>query len=478
MISPLFLVAGVAVLVVGWVMVNTFIRLERAGRSHTVLGVYLGVVLAEALLNSRTASVPVGLFRPTVGGIDFRLPDVFLASALLARLIGGKHRSWISANGAAWAATLVFLATSTVIGFMNHNNYRDIIFDLKSYLYIIGTMVLVAGVPARQLLDRERFRTWLLWITSAASVLLALQVAGIVVNIPLPGAALPRFGDVSSETHSMLVVIGVLGLCSEACSRRPAPRIILASVLLMAAPFAGFQRASFVQLAVTLGVLLIASFTFTWARRVKFTMTDAVIFATVLLIAGGSVLGLAGQIGPLEKRFATTFLDSVKQKTADERVGIFETSKQELGERPAFGWGMGHRVGHHFGWTRTIVVDEVTSHNILLDLALRTGIVGFAAMALAMAFPIVAAIRVWRRDEDEFAAGLCIGVIAGLAGLMGKGFVETAFEKFRIGITFGFLLGVALSAYAAMRTREEAAELPRNKRELLPLEPVGVTVAG
>jgi hypothetical protein len=456
--SPIVLVVvGLGLPFGGWLFAR-FVRWEREGRRHLVLGVLVAAVLFEALFAGLTSNVPISLFRPAVAGQDFRLPDPLLLLALSARVVVAPVPRIVRGMWAACVLLLVWLGWCTLVGLQNGSAFAETVFDLKSYLYIVGTMVLVAGVPIQEILQRQRFSRWLLVLTVVSAVMIAMQVARTIVTIPLPGLPIV-LGQVGAETNSVLVAIGAVAFCLEACSPRPRVVVVVSSLLLLISPFSGGQRASFVQLGLTVLCLVPFMVTATWVRRVRFNPTDALIFLFGFLIAGGLVLGLSGELPSVTQQFQETFDAPVKAATASVRVKIFETSKARIAERPLFGWGMGDRVSQRFSGILGLgQTEQITSHNILVDLALRTGLVGVVLGLVVLGWPVVAGLRVWLFGTDNRVAGAVLGAIAGIVGLLGKGMVETIFEKFRIGIVLGFLLGLLASAATDWRQRSAQAD--------------------
>ncbi|MGE0794588.1 MAG: O-antigen ligase family protein [Acidimicrobiia bacterium] len=442
----------------GGFVFSRFARWEREGRRHLVLGVFLAVVVVEALLAGSTDSVPTSIFRPSVAGQDIRLPDPLLALALLARAWVSPVPRVLRGVWAVMGVFVVWLLYCTFIGLDNGSAFADTLFDLKSYLYIVGTMVLVAGVPIQDILRRRRFERWILTISLVSTVFMVMDLVGAATVVPIPGAPIV-LGRVGSETHTVLVALGILAFGIEACSRRPRVIVVVAAFLLLATPFGGAQRASFVQLGLTVLVMAPFMLTATWVRRVRFSPTDALVFLFAFVIAGGLILGLSGELATVSDRVQDTFGGQVESATASVRVSIIETSTKRIAERPLFGWGMGDRVSQRFSGILGLgQTEQVTSHNVAVDLALRTGLVGAVLGFIAILGPVVSGWRVWLSGVDDRVAAASLAAIAAVAGILGKGMVETIFEKFRIGIALGFLLGLLLAAARSLREPAAAGE--------------------
>lgn len=434
-----------------------FVRWERQGKRHLVLAAFLVVVVVEALLAGATNAVPPSLFRPVVAGQDIRIPDPVLALALLARAFTAPVPQRIRWFWAVCFGFVLWLLYATAIGIDNGHDLVAVLFDLKSYLYIVGTMALVAGVPIQAIIRRRRLARWQMTITVAAVTFMAMELAGATFLVRLPGLPLV-VGALDPETHSLLIALGIFAFCIEACSPRPRVLVVAASLLLLASPFSGGQRASFVQLGATILLLVPFMVTSSWVRRVRFNPTDAVVFLFGFLIAGGLILGLSGELEAVSEKLQETFGSEVEAATASVRVSILETSTSRIAERPVFGWGMGDRVSQRFSGILGLgQTEEVTSHNVAVDLALRAGIVGAVLGILTLLGPIARGWRAWLASPDSRLAGAALGSIVAVAGILGKGMVETVFEKFRIGITVGFFLGVLV---AACRRVDELRQSP------------------
>jgi O-antigen ligase len=129
-----------------------------------------------------------------------------------------------------------------------------------------------------------------------------------------------------------------------------------------------------------------------------------------------------------------------------------------------------------------VVAQSKLTHNILLDLALRTGVVGLILFVVAVALTFRDGVRTWLRQSDDRIAALALACTAALAALLAKGMVESLFEKYRLAVFLGLLVGVMISG--ALATRSEGAAEPASSRRrgrrasdpLVPLGPVGAGV--
>ena len=98
-------------------------------------------------------------------------------------------------------------------------------------------------------------------------------------------------------------------------------------------------------------------------------------------------------------------------------------------------------------------LDTKLTHNIGLDLLVRTGLVGLTLFVVALACTFVGGVRTWfAHDVPPEVAAFALAAVASLAGLLAKGMVESLFEKYRLGVLMGLLTGILLSA-ASSRQR-------------------------
>jgi hypothetical protein len=64
----------------------------------------------------------------------------------------------------------------------------------------------------------------------------------------------------------------------------------------------------------------------------------------------------------------------------------------------------------------------------------------------------------WRRHPDLVVAALGLAAVAAVAGILGKGMVESIFEKYRLATLLGLFLGAARSAATSV---DEPIEVSR-----------------
>ena len=94
---------------------------------------------------------------------------------------------------------------------------------------------------------------------------------------------------------------------------------------------------------------------------------------------------------------------------------------------------------------RGVVTSDIT-HNIVLDLLLRTGLVGLVLAASAVVVVWWRGILTWRWHPDNRVAAWAIAAATLSAGLLAKGLVGLIFEEHRLVLLLGIALGLAISA--------------------------------
>jgi O-antigen ligase len=139
---------------------------------------------------------------------------------------------------------------------------------------------------------------------------------------------------------------------------------------------------------------------------------------------------------------------SLHEGTVQDRMRIWGISLRGVAERPILGWGQENyylvfqkyfdpRLYHAEAW-----FDR--SHNVLLDWAVHTGIVGLAAYLGIFAVVVREIVRFMRRDRTMFFEGLL------LIGLFGTYFLQNLFVFDNLN---SYMLFFAFLAYAAFAAR-------------------------
>jgi O-antigen ligase len=461
---------------VGVALWFVFRRLERTDRSTTVVAIVWGLLLLDTCLYPNESTVPTGLIHPAIGGLSFRLLDVVVLVALAARLTT-RGIARFGPRGLLWGAFLAWIATAGMVGFLNGNAVDQLTFEGKELLYL-GAMLLTAGIPASRYLE-SGFLTKLIAATSVlATLLLITSTAGITFSLGSqappasagpPGAADTTYlaaGALGTDTTTIFVALGVVALALGLNATRPRQRfgLMLASAPLLASTLGPSQRAAFVGLGVSLAVLIVLCAVSRRRLKAKPIELGLAGLAIVALVVGPTVLKTVSNQKPAAVPFSSQvragFGSRGKQLSTQDRLNQWQVAKGLIEDRPILGWGLGKTYYYFEPGSMEFFKLDIT-HNIGLDILVRTGAVGFALFIAALATSLFGVLRTWYRSNEELVAALALGTTAAVLGLIGKGMAESIFEKYRIAMALGLFLGLLLSAAAASDpVREPSARKP------------------
>lgn len=437
-----------------------FVTLERQDKgTHVAMGM-LALLLVEGSVYSNFSEVPPSLFHPEVGGTSFRLYEVLIPMALLARFLAKGPPRALSATGLWWAAFLAWYATAAVTGILRGHDAQEVLFEAKAIIYIGGGFALMAGIPAREHVSQRGFLRLVRPFAVIAAILAVTDRADLHLNHPLPLLPLPeaeemgtnvgRPGELGADVASLFVALGILAITVSVCRRRRFWALMASGPLLLSAAIAE-QRAALIGLVVS-GALLVAVFTTPTARRrLRATPTEAalVVLATVVLFLAPAVVSAAARRAPPSIPFTSdlihTFEDQGKLQSAQARVNQWREARGLIGEHPVLGWGLG-KAFYYFDPGRREVAETRIAHSIAVDLLIRTGLVGLVLFGIAVASSVKDGIRAWRYDGSDLEAALALACVALVIGLITKGLVESIFDNYRLATGLGMLLGMARSA--------------------------------
>lgn len=454
------LVAGLAGLVL-------FIVLEERRRPDVAVLLAVGITVVDAILFPQQDGVPIGPFRPAIAGQDVRAVDVIIIVALAARvLVRGLPRRY-TAEGVLWTCLFVWYALAGVMGLARHQPSELLLFQEKFVLETGGMAALVAGVPL-DLLSRRALIDRVSIIGGAiAGTALLLAVSG--VSVPLPIAPGAQIGSIKPDAATMLFTLGVFVLVAGACRERLNRIALVGGAVMACAPLVADQRAAIAGAMPVVIIVALAMNGRTWRRRSPVRIGGLVPMAALLLVpmavlaANGAGAGEGAAAVPFVSRLEDTFGSQQKIQSADVRVGIYDQGRELFLERPILGHGLGQPIRiHDFGSDLFIRIGDF--HNVLIDLAVRTGVVGLGLYVAALATSLLAARRRWRDLVRHAHAALVLAAGAALAGLIAKGLFETVFQKFRLAVLLGLLIGVI--AAAAHERRDGTDSVTTNAREL------------
>jgi O-antigen ligase len=431
-----------------------FMRLERDGRPVVVIAFLLGLVIVEAAIYQSQNEIPTGLFHPEYESLSFRLLDIVIPAAILARLLQRRRTQPASTIVLLWVALLAWLAVAGLVGAYEGNPLKLVGFHGKAVIYL-GALLLAADIPLRQYVAKGRLERFLGWTAALALVLIATDIARISITADLPLLPLQDLGTLGSDAATIFSGLGAVALAIGLFSAERRGRLLAAAVPLMAAPAVADQRAAFIALVLALATVVAGMLLS--RRRVRVTPTEvglvlAAATAILLVSALPEILADRPVRLPLQGTLTTTFTSYEEVLTTRDRLNQWSAARPLIAERPILGWGLGKEYTYYDPGFLVFKQIDLT-HNILGDLLLRTGAVGLALFLLALGSTSVALLRTWWVHPDDRAAAFALGVGALVVGLLGKGMAESIFEKYRLAVVLGLGFGTMIAAGLPSRRR-------------------------
>lgn len=442
-----------------------FVHLERRGRAAAVLTLLLGELLAECLLYPNQSVVPVGLVHPGAGALSFRLAEFLVAVAIVARLVVRGAPRTVGVRTLWWAAFLVWMTTAAVAGILAGNDAGLAAFEAKAVVYL-GAMAIGAGIPLRSMVGERSLLRLLRLSGGLAALLIVTDQAGIRLGFNVPLLPVQELGLIGGDLATVFSTLGALCVVLAASDRRI--DLLAAAAVLFAASVASEQRAGMVAGGLTLMVVMLG-LTFV-PRRPRVTATELLLTATLalgLVFAPSLARVVAGEAArlPLADDLESAFSSTAKRQSAESRVNQWDQARDLILERPLVGRGLGTTYSY-FQSGQDDRVETNLTHNLLTDVALRMGFVGLLLFLVATGLALGDGWRAWRRHPDPIVAALALGAFGAIVGILGKAMFESIFEKYRIAILLGLMLGILRSA---------ASSLPSDGAGVSP-EPAGLPV--
>ena len=426
-------------------------RGELEGNPERFVGAIVAVLLVESLLYPAQADVPVGAFRvPFLSG-NLRTVDALVVIGVLARATVRPLPQRISRSGTLWLLASVWLATATVRGLLVGHATNIVLFSAMSLVGLFGSLLLVAGCDPTRLIAMLRGR----YVAAVAAVVLVL-----IANTAADGGTYlgTGLGVVHVDTASVFVALGTFVLLVEWSARQRSRWAAWAAVPLLASPLVIEQRATLVQLAATVLVVLWAMTRPEWRSNVRVPRIQLLwgLLAAVAVLMVVLIVQLSRDDGslPFADYYEETFASEGQQLSIQARTEALEVGLDEWGSARLYGHGLGHTyeiirpggVGYR---------EPGTFDNVPLDLLVRSGLVGLALFGAAFVSTLSDGISVWRRDRRSTVSALALAAVAVMVGVGVKALFESILEKGKLALVIGLSAGVIA---AASRT---AARLPR-----------------
>lgn len=436
----------------GALLFVVFLSLEARRRPEVVVYLVVGLTVLDAVIYPGQGNVPIGPFRPSFGGQDLRLVDVIVPTALAARLLVRGLPRRVTSEGLVWFLFFGWYAFAGVVGIARRQPFDLVLFEGKFVLQTGGVVAVVAGAPLSRLADRALLARTALWFGWPTLGLLPLAAAGL--HVAIPGLSRAQIGRMGPDAATMLFTLGVLVLVGTAPALPRWP-VVVGGGAMLSAPFVADQRAALVGMIPAVLIVAVAMGGPVWRRRSPVRVAALVPLVGVLLLpvalaaAGAAESGESLSSTPVLGRLDETFGSEQKQESAEIRIDLLREGRRLASERPVVGQGLGQQVAIVRGATNDPAGLLTDFHNVAVDLAVRAGFTGLALFALALTVTLMAAARRWRLLARDVHATLVLAAAAALSGLVLKGLFETIFQKYRLAVLMGLLLGIIASSASA-----------------------------
>jgi O-antigen ligase len=459
--APIILFLGGlgAIVVVGLI----FRWLVRTSRSPTgperIVALLLALLVIETSLYQNPDLVPSGLFHAKAGPLSFRIFDVLVPLAIIARFVAQPPARRSPVQVSLWVAFLVWILAEGILGVMGGNPKDAVTYEAKLIIYL-GMFVLVAAVPARRWLESRALRRVIVMSSVLAAFLLIASGAHLSINLNLPLVPLVEFGVLGTDAATIFATLGIITLAVGMCSDADRLRALVVALPMLGAPLACGQRAAIIGLGTGVFALVVAApFALRHIRvtgsEIGIVLVASAGIVTALLVLD-AVTGSSHVSLPLAQHIQETFESRGKQLSGEDRINQWAQARPLIASRPWFGWGLGKEYDYYDAGFHEFTSTDLT-HNIALDLLLRTGVVGLLLFLAAAVTSARDSIVTWLHEVDARIAALALGCAAAFTGLIVKGMFESIFEKYRLALLMGGLIGMSIS-FAAARLEASASE--------------------
>jgi O-antigen ligase len=361
------------------------------------------------------------------------------------------------------------------MGRVGGNPPTFVTYESKAAIYI-GAFVLAAGVPASDYFDRRPMKVVIVLAAVLASLIDLLTLTGTRIYTTLPGIPLPTdfdpitgstfhygFGAVGPDTATIFFSLGIILFAFAMTKSSGRASAIALAIPLAAAGVLANQRAAVLGIAASVATLAVLAA----LRQDRIRLTGEQVVIAVGVVAAALVvptfstaaLGSPRPTVPFAGAYEQTFGGVGNEQSAQDRYNQWSNARDLIEQQPVLGWGLG-KVYIYYDEGRRALKTTPLTHNIGLDLLVRTGIVGLVLFIGALGLSLAGGVRAWLEHTDDRIAALSAACVAVVVGLVAKGMVESIFEKYRLAVFLGLSLGVLLSAAASLERSPRTAATP------------------
>lgn len=455
------------VLAAGAVAFLALFALERAGRRGLVLNLVLGSLVLDCALFSGFGTSN-GIFEPSVLGRGVSVTLLLAVTALTARWLARGGPPVLRATGVLWAFLLVWTAASGGRGLLAEHSESAVQYQLLVIAHLAVLGVLAATTPVAQMTGRWGLPL-LTWLAAPLALgIYVLDAADIRWSADVVVFEVSTLGSMGADAATVFVSVGVLGGVIAMTRPVGARAGLVPAALLLIAPAFNTQRAAFLGLAAS---LLVVGAGFVLERRAKALAVHGGEVALATLLVAVSVAGVVwvgtlterpGAAQAVSEQVAKTFASTAKRQSSESRRNQWDNALDLVGRAPVVGHGLGVTYLHFEVGPDELRRSDIT-HNLLLDVGVRSGLVGVLLLLLALGATARDAISAFSSRAAPAVRAAALGALAVLAGLAAKGAVESLFEKHRLAMLLGLTIGVVA---AARRTSAEVVDGNSDPRQV------------
>ncbi|HEY7946344.1 MAG TPA: O-antigen ligase family protein, partial [Acidimicrobiales bacterium] len=410
-----------------------FLRWERSGREHWVVFLLFGLLVFESTLWDNETTVPKGLFHPGTGSLEFRLPEVIISVAIVARLLTKGRPQRIGLPALLWVTVAAWWSLEAVEGVLRHNSLVKLPYEAKALIYVMGAYALASGVPIRRYLEGRGFQRLVRWSALSASLLLVLTAAHKTFALHIPLLRLSNFGSLGTDAATLFVSIGVIGFLVELNKDHRSRLNLLCTVPLAMGTFFAYQRAVLLTLGAVVTVVVLVALGSTARQRLRIRSGEVALaaLAVVGVVLAVSVIpavtaqkSVTGPAASFANTVGNTLNSQEKQQSAQDRINKWSVAFADAKQHVLLGQGLGFTYSYFQAGPNQFIQTDLTE-NIGLDLWLRTGLIGLGLFLLALLTSLVNGFATWRLHPDPTVAVLALALFAVVIGMIAKGQVES-----------------------------------------------------